>query len=249
MKGLAISALCLAAFSSVLALWQGGRISELEETLAAKDISRPAAKGESRPRHVAAGGDGAHLASLQDRVSRLEAELAVRRTRPEQEGAPEPVDEGVADPGMPEESVHEIREQVDALLVRDALDTEAGRSRLKDLVRETRQQDRAERMERWQSSRQEEARQEIQRFTEAHNLSSQQTREISQLMDTEMTTMGELFRGAREEGRSHREIRTEIRQLRETTDVQAREVLSDDQYAGFEAMRDELGGPGSRRRH
>ena len=243
MKGLVITALALATCSSIIALWQGGRISDLEETLAAREAPVPVAPTD---RTAFLGDDDSLLRSLQGRVSRLEAELVVRRPRGPAEATP--VVETVPGEAPSEEAVSAIREQVDALMVGEVLETEEGRARLKELMKETRSQERQERMERWQENRKEEAREEVARFAEEHDLSNQQAQDVTRMMDTEMAAMSELFRTAREGDRSHREIRTEVRQIRDSTDLQVQDMLNEDQFVGYQAMRDEMGGPG-RRRH
>ncbi|MDF1565946.1 MAG: hypothetical protein P1V51_23120 [Deltaproteobacteria bacterium] len=251
MKALAIAALALAALSGIFALRHGGRIAELEQALESR--TGPSA-GESPARDAGGalpeGDQEVLLRSLQSRVTRLEAELAVLRSKAGLPAAPAAEETGDAPAAAPEtqEAVHQIREQVDALMVGEVLETEAARERLKELVQETRRQEHAERMQRWQESRAEEVKEEVARLAEAHDLSNQQARDLTNLMNAEMAAMNDLFRQAQEGDRSHRELRGEIRTLRDETDASVKGLLNEDQFTAYEAMRDEMGGPGRGRR-
>ncbi|MGI5861970.1 MAG: hypothetical protein ACOX6T_07905 [Myxococcales bacterium] len=140
------------------------------------------------------------------------------------------------------QQLENLRSDVDALLAGEALETESGRTRLKEIVGELQNEVFAERVRERTAAREAAANERIARFAQEARLSPSQENDVRRLLDEEAKKRQELMtnRG----GGDRRQAFQQMRALREETNGQAKNLLSADQYSQFEQMRqeDRLGG-------
>lgn len=178
-------------------------------------------------------GGGDSDVGLRRRVAALEAEVAaLRRGLPAASGSASPVG------ALASASASERAPAEEALLQAIEDDPEV-RERLEDLVSESlKKQDER----RWQNRRtrwEERAQERLDELAEKASLRPEQVTKLSAMLSAEREEMSALFQKAREEGGGWREMREQLRELRERTDENARAVLDDEQLPAYEAMREE----------
>lgn len=170
-------------------------------------------------------------------VSRLtERTLALERARPsgasEKPVATEPVP---ADP----QSVALLRQDVDALLTGEALATDAGRGRLKEVVRLLQDEIASERRKERAAAREVARQERLQQFFQEAQLSAGQEHDLTRALDEETQKRNALVAEGREGRRPREEVQKLTRQLRDLTQEQAKRILRTDQFVKFEEYRRE----------
>ncbi|MFL5353925.1 hypothetical protein [Archangium sp.] len=161
-------------------------------------------------------------------------------------------------PGLSAE-VEQLRSEVRGLVAGEALNSEGGRQYLKEMVRSVQEDMRGEqrdaRMQQFQQvqAQVQAARTErMRQFVSDAKLSYSQEQELSRRMQNEDTQRQALMDAVRAGEKSPRDVRQEVRQLREQTDQSVKSVLDESQQAKYEEMRREEmrefrgggGGPG-----
>lgn len=193
---------------------QQRRITSLEARVAA--VAAASEKGA---------GDEATVLMLA-RIERLERQSTWRSATPT--AAPS-APAGAAAPAAAPQDVHQLREDVDALLTGEAVSTEQGKARLRALIAETQQAQWAERQQR----RDERI---LTRLTEAAHLNSRQVDDLTKAMADERTQRQALLGNGRGDGNPD-ELRPALQALRAQTDQKARAILDAEQYKQYEASR------------
>ncbi len=193
---------------------QQRRITSLEARVAA--VAAASEKGA---------GDEATVLMLA-RIERLERQSTWRSAAP---AAAPSAPAGAAAPAAAPQDVHQLREDVDALLTGEAVSTEQGKARLRALIAETQQAQWAERQQR----RDERI---LTRLTEAAHLNSRQVDDLTKALADERTQRQALLGSGRGDGNPD-EIRPALQALRLQTDQKARAILDAEQYKQYEASR------------
>jgi predicted ATP-binding protein involved in virulence len=234
--------IALAIVAIAVVLLQRADIRSLEARLAQQDRARPARSTASRtvePAEATDRGLERRLNSLEQTVARMfQMVLSAGRGKAKSDTAPA----GSA------AQVNDLREDVDALLTGEALNTDQGRKQLHQIVRQVQEELHQERREQWRKMRDQMHKDRLNRLAKEAGLSTNQVERLSSLMDGERTQRRTLMRAARRGEIPFSQVRDGMRTLRQTTDQQAREFLSSSQYTAFEKMRQE-GGWGRRRWH
>lgn len=167
------------------------------------------------------------VSNLVDRVSALERSAS----------APRP--EGAAPPEVDRRQLDALRSDVDALLTGEALGTDAGRQRLKEVVRSLQDEVFAERIRERAAAREQARAERLKRFVEEARLTSTQEQDIVRALEDE-GRQRQAWMEARRAGQGQgRPGFGELRALRQRTDEAAQRILSPDQYVKYEEMRRE----------
>lgn len=211
----------LAALALTGSYMQGRRIASLEAQLV-----------ELQAAQRATGRD--ESAALAGRVERLEKQLAWQASRPVVAGAvpdaaapvPVPVIAQGASPGQ----VQQLREDVDALLTGEAISTEQGKARLRELISDAQRAQWAER----QVQRDERI---VSRLAESAHLSARQREDLTRALADERNGRNALIGGGRGGPGQPEEVRTQLQALRAQTDQKMRSILDAEQYKQYEASR------------
>jgi len=130
--------------------------------------------------------------------------------------------------------VERIKGDVDSLLTGQALETEEGRKRFKDVLRTMQDELLAER---WQEREEQERQDKFKRFAAEVKLPPEQEQGLRQLLDDEnqrKKTVLEQIRSGQGDGLTGRSA---VRSLREGTDEAAKAMLTPDQYHRYMWMR------------
>ncbi len=152
----------------------------------------------------------------------------------------------------PEELTNEIdtlREDIDAVLAYQPLETEAGRERLKTIVRGVQHEVFRERAQQMRAAHEAREDERFATFVEEHGLDSAQTQALRDAMEEERKKLRALFDRDEDDGPpDFAKIRPVLEAAREATVKRAAEVLDPQQLGAFEALRSFGPGPGRRRR-
>ena len=185
------------------------------------------------------------ISGLSRRLETVET-MASRQPMPQmvaqQQAAPIPGDVG--------QRIQRLEKDVEALFAASVLDTEHGRERAKEALRDLQNELAMDRMrEREQVMAQ--ARQErFQRFAQEARLTPVQQQRLQSVLDNEQNERRALFERMQAGGGNRSDIGREMMALRERTDAEARKILSDQEYEQYQAMRREefgrRGGQGGR---
>lgn len=174
-------------------------------------------------------GEGFRDGDLEDRVAELESEVADLRRQLRvvsmRTGAPAALSEGPDSViGGPELADPEFQDSV------------------REIVADEREREREAEMDRRRERSQQRTAELLDELVTKANINPQQREKIDSLWTEERDQMFSMFIEARNGERDFREVRQAARGMRESTDQQAREVLSEEQYAVYEEMRPR--GPG-----
>jgi hypothetical protein len=152
---------------------------------------------------------------------------------------------GPAAPAELATEVERLRSEVRGLTAGQALQSEGGREYLKGMMRsvqdEMRTEQREQRQDRMmQSMVQAQAQQaeRVRRFATEARLSSSQERDVLRHLEAESNRRQELLSTV-QSGGEPRDMRQEMRRLREQTDTQIKALLDESQQAQYEQMRRE----------
>jgi hypothetical protein len=177
------------------------------------------------------------VAGLAARVGRLERIVSFRPPTPASPSAAAPTaatSPPVAAPTAAAGEVHQLREDVDALLTGEATSTEQGKARLRELIAETQQQQMIERMTRRDERL-------LQRLTENARLNSRQRDDLNKALEEERTQRRELLAKARAGSGNFEEMRPALQALRAQTDQKAKAILDAEQYNQYTSSRQNRG--------
>jgi hypothetical protein len=136
--------------------------------------------------------------------------------------------------------VQQLREEVQGLIVGEAMTSPGGRAQLKAAVQEAQAELVRERIQTRQQQAAQARQERLQRFFREARLSSSQERELTQLLDSETQRTQAL----RDQGLRGRERREALRSVRTETDTAAAHVLDAQQRTAYELLRREEGPDG-----
>ncbi|WNG44066.1 hypothetical protein F0U60_08115 [Archangium minus] len=142
--------------------------------------------------------------------------------------------------------VEQLRSEVRGLVAGEALSSEGGRQYLKEMVRSVQDDMRAEqrelRQQQFQQAQvqaQSERAERLRQFASEARLSYSQEQELTRRLQNEDAQRQALFEGMRTGNQSPRDIRQELRQLRDQTDKEVKALLDESQQAKYDEMRRE----------
>ena len=186
-------------------------------------------------------------AALEDRMASLEG--AVRRlvglalTRApaagEKAGAPDPVLLA-----WMQDELKNLRKDVDNVITGDSLETEEGRKKLKDLLKNVRQEERREHRQRFEQVANHLQREQLAQLAKDAGLDQATTDKLDKMLTDERQAMRDVWRAFRSGEKDIPAAIAESRKIRAETDAATRQMLSADQYKAYEQMRQEM--PGGR---
>jgi hypothetical protein len=227
-----VSAVALVALG--LVAYQTIRVSRLQRRVNALARAQTAGRG--------AGGDKA-LAALRRRVAALErtATRLLGLLLSGRGGGPR-ADAG----GWMKSELQGLRDDVDAVLTGEALDTEEGRKRLHELVKkaqkQSRERSRSERRKRWKKVFDFLVGEQLQKLAEDADLSQDQQDKLKKLINEEFERSRALRRAFRRGDKTAEEMITQSRKIRDEVDQKVKNMLSSSQYEKYqEQRRDFLG--------
>ena len=148
----------------------------------------------------------------------------------------------VAVPGDLGQRIQALQQDVDALFAASVLDTDHGRERAKEALRDLQNEIAMERVREREQVREQARQERFQRFAQDARLTSVQTQRLQSVLDTEQNERRALFEKMQAGGGNRGEMAQQMRALREKTDTAAREILSGAEYEQYQAMRREEGG-------
>ena len=183
--------------------------------------------------------------ALEDTLVSLSSRVMVLERRPgTADGSGSPAG-GAAPAGLAQE-VEQLKTEVRGLIAGEALNSEGGRDYLKAMVRsvqdEMRTEQRQERQQQWvqaQTQAQTQRAERIRKFVSDAGLNYTQEQEFMRRMQEEDTRRQALFDELSAGGKTQRDIRQELRTIRNQTDEAMQKVLSESQRAQYEELRRE----------
>lgn len=227
------------AAALALTLWaQGARIHELESQLLGNGETQVVATetGDTAGAKVTSTHSGdkplvVRLQRLETAVELLQARVGKRKERKHHGAASAAFTGG---PG------HRGRLDLDSHNVIDALESNDPdvRDRLGSLLRDEMDEQRESRREERREQRRQRAEEVLRELAEEHGFSDTQYQGMSDLLSDERDEISGIFQAARED-HSYGEARDKAHEIREETAAQAESILSEEQYAAWEAKREE----------
>jgi hypothetical protein len=210
-------------------------VAVIVQTVKLRRLER--ALGRRPPAAKAVVDRSADLAALRARLYSLEG--AVRRlvglamsAKGKAGGAPDPVLSAWV-----KNELKNLRDDVDAVLTKDALSTEEGRSRLKKLLRQARQEERQERRSRWHQVREHLRQERLNKLAEDYGIDTDTQQKLNTMLGDERQKLREIMRSFRSGDKDVATAVSEGRALLDATDKQAGAVLNDAQLKAFQDMR------------
>lgn len=180
------------------------------------------------------------LAERDEKIAALESTVAslVRRIAQLEKAKGAEPGEAVAVGSRERQQLEALRGDVDALLTGEAVDTEKGRQRLKEVVHSIQDELFAERIQEREAARESARTERLTKLVQEARLSATQESDLKALIEQE-TQQRTALREQRRSGKpgDGRQARAEIRALRERTDEGARAFLDDEQFAKYQKMR------------
>ncbi len=210
----------------------------------------PAPEAPSKPARAASSSQDVQalerrVRTLEESLVQLSSRLMALERRPATAGG----DPASPSPALAQE-VEALKEEMRSLMAGEALHSEGGREYLKDAMRsvqeEMRTAQRQERQQQWaqvQAQVQAERSERLRRFISDARLSYSQEQALTSRLNAEDSQRQALMSELQAGSKSQRDIRREIRTLRTQTDGEMRKVLSEDQWAKYEELRRDDGGP------
>ena len=157
---------------------------------------------------------------------------------------------GAGSAGVPE--LADLRSDIDALLTGQAMESETGRARVKEIFRSVQDEVFAERAQERMAQREQAQAERFKAFVTSARLSAAQEQQLAAAMKAEQDKRTELMEKLRAAGpgQGGRQGFEEMRALRQSTDEAAKKILSEEQYSSYEELRQQgrggrgPGGPG-----
>lgn len=222
---IAIGALALMAV--VVVAYQHVEIRDLRKSVSA--LKRGGAdEQESQPSSDPTADLRRRMAQLEQTVARVfRMLLSAGRSGPAKGGKAQDL----------EDSVDTIREDVDALLTGEALNTRKGRKQLYRIVRRAQQEAWAERRRHWRQFRSEMFKQRMKKFADGAGLTERQYQDVMDTLNQARTKRRALFREVREGRKTHAQAVEERGRQRKETDKKLKSVMDQKQYEQYRKMR------------
>ena len=175
------------------------------------------------------------MASLEGAVRRLVGLALTRTPVPgEKAGAPDPVLLS-----WMKDELKNLRKDVDNVITGESLDTEEGRKKLKDFLKNVRREERQERHQRFEQMATHLQREQLNQLAKDTGLDQGTTDKIETMLSDERQNLRGLMRSFRT---GEKDIPTSIAEARKVmadTDAAARQMLNADQFKAYEQMRQE----------
>ncbi|WP_434386826.1 hypothetical protein [Melittangium boletus] len=176
---------------------------------------------------------------LEDNALSLSKRLMLLEQRPGGAG-------GAGAPASLAAEVDQLRAEVRGLGTGQTLQSEGGRQYFKEMMvsvqnemRTEQLQARQQRVEQDQAQVQAQRTERLRRFASDARLSSSQERDVTRRLDAENAQRQALFDTMRSGGKEFRDVRQEMRELREKTDTEVKALLDESQRAQYDDMRRE----------
>ena len=146
--------------------------------------------------------------------------------------------------------VERLRKEVDSLLTGEALASDAGRKRFKEVLRTVQDEVFAERMQDQMAALDKDRTDRLKKLADDARLTSDQQQQVAKLLNDESQQRRAIIDQLRSGQAQPGENRGAMRTLRQNTDEAARQVLDSSQYEKYQQMRQDErnafrgGGPG-----
>lgn len=176
--------------------------------------------------------DEDRLADLEDRLARLARRVTLLENQPTRTLGP-------GSGSDVQQEIEALRSDVDAVLSVAPLETEEGRRRLEEIVKNVQSEAMAERMEAWRKRREQAEDDRLTRFIQSSNLDSGQELELRRLVTEERGKVRAAFESMRSGDVHFQDVRRTIRSVRAETDAQVERILDEPQLADYQEMRAE----------
>lgn len=138
-----------------------------------------------------------------------------------------------------EDAVDTIRQDMDALLTGEALNTDKGRKQLYRIVRRAQEEAWAERRRQWREFRAEVFKQQMRKFADDAGLTERQYQDVTDALSQARTQRRAMFQQVREGTKTYTQAVDEIGRLRQKTNNKLKGILDQKQYEQFTKMRSE----------
>lgn len=211
-------------------------------------LLRPAPVPEAVPAAPPPSNDG--LAALERRIDVLEETSEHLEQRVGELLRRPPGMAFAGDAGVPAAlalEVAQLKSEVRGMIAGEALQSEGGKAFLKDAIRgvqdELRQEERKERAERFaatQAQRQAATSAAWKKFVADARLDYGQEQALTKALEAEATARRALLDQLRDGSKTFGDLRDESRKIREATDTQMKQALSEDQFKQFTEARREI---------
>lgn len=145
-------------------------------------------------------------------------------------------------PGDLGQRIQQLQQDVDALFSASVLDTDHGRERAKEALRDLQNELAMDRVRERERVREQASRERFERFAQEARLTPVQTQRLQGVLEGEQSERRALFERMQAGGGNRGEMAREMRALREKTDTAAREILSNDEFQQYQEMRRAEGG-------
>jgi len=153
---------------------------------------------------------------------------------------------GAGAPAALATEVEQLRAEVRGLSTGQTLHSEGGRQYFKDMLvsvqdemRTAQREQRQQRVVQDQAQTQTQRAERVRRFASEARLSSSQERDLTRRLDDENAKRQALFDSMQSGDKSFRDVRQEMRQLREQTDTEVKALLDESQRTQYDEMRRE----------
>ncbi|ATB30927.1 hypothetical protein [Melittangium boletus] len=153
---------------------------------------------------------------------------------------------GAAAPAALASEVEQLRAEVRGLSTGQTLHSEGGRQYFKEMLvsvqdemRTEQREQRQQRVLQDQTQLQAQRTERLRRFASDARLSSSQERDVTRRLDDENAKRQALFDSMQAGDKSFRDVRQEMRQLREQTDTEVKALLDESQRTQYDEMRRE----------
>ena len=222
-----------AIFAGVVAIflgtfiWQNQKISTLSERLERLENDAPSQNPREQQASAPTIG-GESKASVDRRVARIERALKTRRALSGRLPS-EAFEEGDSLGALAEEVVQENR----------GVGKSEAKEIVQDLVRSEIERKEDERFEKRKQRRIERMLERIDALAEANDIDSGTQQKMVTIMTSEREQVSQLWREAREGNITRRDAHTKMSETRAETDENMKAILDDDQYAAYEADREQ----------
>ncbi|MBN2722673.1 MAG: hypothetical protein JXR95_01235 [Deltaproteobacteria bacterium] len=145
------------------------------------------------------------------------------------------------------EELKNLRKDIDAVLTDEALNTEEGQKRLKEILKKSRDSSRVERRKRFDKLFNYMLQERLKKLGEENSIPSDTLEKIDSSLSSERTSFRDLRKNFRAGEIEPSEFFRKTREMREKTNNSVKGMLSDEQYKAYMEMRDTMGGRGRMR--
>lgn len=230
----------VAVVALVLVVLQQQRLSDLEAGLAAVETPAAASPPPVTPVVAVQKTDDRRVAALEARVVALTRRLDTLGERgSERQGRRRVEVEAEPRVGTDSDEVVSLREDVDALLTGEGIDTPEGRQKVSALVEKAQEEAREKRWERRRAARDEAQQTWLEEFSAKSGLDEATSAALGEVLRAQSEKRREVFRAVRDGDGSMEDARRDAVAMREATEAKVKELLTEEQFQAYEASREE----------